>query len=248
MFKRIYQYVSLSNERETIQKIIDKAYGNIILDLEDTVEDKKQAIHTLGKLTNNPNINIHVRIHDKTNLDYLSKITLDIKEIFVPKVTSHFEIRNLKEQYSTYSYITMIEDEYTKELIENCLVYSDGIHFGYYDYCLSNNIFPINFDYWFNVIQEELYKECEKKGKKFISSPVKDTDILYKNFKQRELFFVSIVRYSQLNNLIPDYWYALDIIKKYELKNDIFNKYDIDSYITPHEYKLAKKYVENFHK
>jgi uncharacterized protein (UPF0147 family) len=245
MFKKIYQYISLSNDRETIQKIIDKAHGNLILDLEDTVEDKQKAIQTLEQLSNNPNINIHLRIHDKTNLEYLNKTKIQIKEILVPKVRSSDEIENLRKLYPYYKYIAMIEDSISFNHKHDIISFCDGIHFGYYDYCLFDNIFPIEFDKEFERLQDELYQLCRSMNKKFISSPVRNTSILKDKLKNN-YFNVSIVRHNQLKNLIPIYYYALDLIKKYEFKDEIFVK-DENDFISTHEYKLAKKLIKDYY-
>jgi len=207
-----------------------------------------------------------------------------IEGIFLPKVENYEQIKDCYYQISNskinnISIVPIIETKKGLENIDNILSEDKNnkiikyVHYGHYDYCLDNSLWPFpepyHFEHW--QIIAEIYRSIIKHNKKYIHTPFPliETENIYWSsihYMKKELEMTEIN--LSLVNIDLNYINQPKEIKKTKLKNisedghykKIFAKKIINEYldnisknksfslsrkrfIPPHLYLGAKKFL-----
>lgn len=139
------------------------------------------------------NVNTYVRVNSKKSIFYKKDIETikdilkngsKINGIFLPKVENHNQVKDCYEQLSNSNsdYISIVPMIETKKGLENLdhILLEDRsknmikyVHYGHYDFCLENNLWPFpepyHFEYW--KIVNEISKKVIRHKKKYIHTP-----------------------------------------------------------------------------
>ena len=266
-----------------------------LFDSQNNLKLKKISREGLKYLSDNKilkNTNTFVRINSQNSEFYdqdINTISNVLKNktplvgIFLPKVESYDQIEDCYSKVSSLaikpiSIVPMIE---TKKGLENLndLLLKDKkrkiikyVHYGHYDYCLDNKLWPFpepyHLEYW--QIIEKVSKNIVKHNKKYIHTPFPliETENIYwssinymKNLDIDEinLSLVNIdinyinkpnnIKQTKLKNITKDMYYkkifAKKIIKEYldnKSKNKSFSL-SRKRFIPPHLYLGAKEFL-----
>jgi citrate lyase beta subunit len=240
---------------------------------------------------NSINLDLYVRINSaKTkyfidDIKCLKKVLKKnfIKGIFLPKVSDYKVVKEINEllklKKKNIGIIPMIENQKGLSNLEKILLDDaqykliSGIHYGHFDYCLSEKLWPFpepyHKEYW--NICNKIIKLCELYKKQFIQTPfplINNPNLFYQCVdyicsKYKKLNFgMSLVNYNEEYFKIKKPYKSLRI--KSQGKNKkfkvLFAKKIFDNYkegknnkksfsltnkwfIPPHQYIVAKYYL-----
>ena len=253
----------------------------------------REGIVYLSKKNNDylANLNLYVRINSsKTkyfadDIKCLKKILKKnlIKGIFIPKITDYKTVEGVNEllklKINNVGIIPMIENK--KGLLNlNKILLDDkqnnliiGVHYGHFDYCLSEKLWPFpepyHKEYW--NICDNIIKLCNLHGKQFIQTPFPlinnpnlfNQCIHYLKSKYNNLDFgMSLVSYNktyfkikrpiknlrikkQGNNKKFKVLFAKKIYNNYKDNKNNKKSFSLTDkwFIPPHQYIAAKYYL-----
>lgn len=238
-----------------------------LFDKENNKNLKKQAregLKYLAKKNFLKDIRIFVRINSKKSTFYKKDIEIisqilkngsEIEGIFLPKVDNYNQVKDCYEKLfnsslKNFSIVPIIE---TKKGFKNLdqILFEDKnnniikyIHYGHYDFCLENKLWPFpepyHFEYW--KLVDKILKITINHKKKYIHTPfplIKNQDIYWHsaNYLSDKLKLKEIN--ISLININTGFFKKKNNIKKFNLKkisNDknykkIFAKKIIDDYL-----------------
>ncbi len=294
-YKAVYKF--LHNINKKISIILDlEDSAKDIFDIENTYKLKKQCrdgIIYFSKQNKNflRNINLYIRINSsnskyfKDDIVCLKKIVKKkiIKGIFLPKVADYNVIQKLNNLLKLKKYnisiVAMIEnkkgllnlEKILKKDIQNNLI--SKIHYGHYDYCLSERLWPFPEPYHKELweICGNIIKLCQIYKKQYIQFPFPlinnpnlfNQYIEYMRSKYKNLDFgMSLINYNEKYFKVKKQIKSLKIKsqgknKKFKLlyARKIYNNYLSSKnkkksfsltkklFIPPHQYMMAKLYL-----
>lgn len=189
---------------------------SIILDFEDSSKDIFNPKNTINlksqcrdgfKFLNSRNtkfLNIYLRINGlkskyfNEDLKFLKENInkgFRVKGMFIPKIENYEDIKKIDNLFNLkkkkIKIIPLIESKKGLKNIDNILSMDKkkliyGIHYGHFDYCLSNRIWPFpepyHKEYWDIIF--EIIKCCLKYKKKYIQTPfpiINNPKLFYKS-------------------------------------------------------------------
>lgn len=271
-----------------------------LFDYQNNLNLKIIARKGLSYLSNNNflnKINFYVRINSqisefyKDDIAIIQKVIKDgspIKGIFLPKVENYDQIKNCHdnlfiENKKTPLIIPMIETKKGFENLNNILFQDKEynlvkhVHYGHYDYCLDNCLWPFpepyHYEYW--QIVDKIFKIIDHFGKEYIHTPfplIKNSNIywsaidrMHENFNSKSLNITLVnidlkymkdpfkIKKIKLKNISKDLKYktffAKKIINEYINNRSTNKSFSLSRkrFIPPHLYMGAKFFLKSIH-
>lgn len=275
---------------------------SLILDLEDSAQDlfnssntkilKETAREGLNYLANkkiNFNNKIYIRINNIKSNEFKKDIAtinevlekkFPIVGIFLPKTSSYKDINYTFKKLNNkkIKIVPIIESKIGLNNLEKILEEDkqniiSHVHYGHFDFCLDQNIwpFPEPYHYEFWRIVGPIIKLTENFKKKFIQTPfplIKNSEIYWSMIKYMnesckiKKIYTSLVNYDHNFIIKPDKIQNLRIKKistnnqfKINFAKKIYNEYlsfksknksfslSKKRFIAPHQFLMAKKFL-----
>ena len=304
---QIFQYISLIRYKalNSISENFRKKNISLILDFEDSAQDlfskkntlklKKLCRQGLIYLANNGFLNknkIYLRINSPKSFFYKSDIKVinkvinkfDLKGIFFPKIENYSQIIKLNNDLKIKkNIIPIIETKnglrnLDKILLQDKKKIIKQVHYGHFDYCLNNLLWPFpepyHQEYW--DIIKKIIITLKKYNREYIHTPyplIHNSDLYWSSlnyisnefglkkinttlvsYDEKFYTFPKNIKKLRIKKQTDNYNYKLSFSRKI-IKEYIENKSPKKSFslskkrfIAPHQYLMAKKYFDKHNK
>lgn len=295
----VYQFLSMNNELQTIRNIVSrngKRGIHTIVDLEDSLEipgapEQTATSRVVAREKLKSLINMHehpaimgVRINHISGKDFeldikcLQQLPIQLDNLVLPKVNSAAELQHYYDAVKNISYdelIVLLETVEGLQQLDEIMALAKSlgiskIHFGHWDYFLSNNSYPIPTQdctiFW--EVVAPLMHTLATAGFTYIHPPVNRlTDFQFLSAVINHIrlsgitnFGISTLTNGQSKHALTNTHtadpltlvsaepanklsHALALIETFQSSQYSFCITDDQVFVAPHEYWAAKKYI-----